>query len=162
NTNGAFVIRNIASGRYQFEPRFFARYWYVQSITLGTTTPKPATIDAAASWTTLKLGEQISNLTITLAEGAASIRGKLTSAETPADAVVYLVPSESDKAENVLRFFVTAIGADGTFALNNVPPGRYWVLVQTTVDPQIATMMKLRLPETTAARMCFGGAAQFG
>lgn len=98
------------------------------------------------------VGEQLNNLTITLAEGAGSIRGKLALAEAPPGMVVYLVPSEQDKADNVLRFFVTEVGADGTFALNNLPPGRYFALTQTNADAQTATLTKLRQPETATAR----------
>ena len=160
DSNGAFVLRNLSAGRYQFEPRFYARYWYLQSITIATASPAATAksqaasskIDAAANWTTLKLGEQLTNLTITLAEGAASIRGKWASGEPPAGTVLYLVPSEQDKADNALRFFVTEIGADGTFALNNLPPGRYWALTQTNADAQTATLTKLRLPEAATAR----------
>lgn len=157
---GAFVLRNLYPDRYQFEPHFYARYWYVQSITIGsappatTTKSQPASskTDAAANWTTVKFGEHLTNLTITLAEGAASLRGKLESAEPAPGTVLYLVPSEQDKASDVLRFFVTEIGADGTFALNSVAPGRYWVLAQTNNDPQIATLTKLRQPEAASAR----------
>ncbi|HKY43000.1 MAG TPA: carboxypeptidase-like regulatory domain-containing protein [Pyrinomonadaceae bacterium] len=142
---GTFVLRNLSADRYQFEPIFHARYWYIQSIALGKT-------DAAANWTTVKFGEHLSTLTVTLAEGAASVRGKLESGEPAPGTVLYLVPSEQDKAGDVLRFFVTAIGADGTFALNNLPPGRYWTLAQTNTDPQIATVTKLRQPEAATAR----------
>jgi hypothetical protein len=158
DANGAFVLRNVSPGRYQFDTRFFARYWFLQSVTLtgapATTTAKSAAAktDAAATWTTLKFGDQLTNLTITLAAGAASVRGKSTVAEPPAGMVVYLVPAEPDKAEDVLRFFVTEVGADGRFALNNLAPGRYWVLAQTTADPQLATLTKLRLPEAATAR----------
>lgn len=160
DSKGDFTLRNIYPAKYQFEPRFYARYWYLQSITIGaapTATParsQAASLknDAAATWTTVKLGEQITNLTITLAAGAASVRGKIASAETPPDMLVYLVPSESNKADDVLRYFVTDVAADGTFALNNLPPGRYWALAQTNSDVQTTTVMRLRLPETTTAR----------
>lgn len=142
---GAFVLRNLSSGKYQFEPIFHARYWYLQSIAMGKT-------DAAANWTTVKFGEHLTNLTITLTEGAASIRGKLESGEPAPGTLLYLVPSEQDKAGDVLRFFATEIAADGTFALNNLAPGRYWALAQTNTDPQIATVTKLRQPEAAAAR----------
>ncbi len=157
DSKGDFTLRNVSPGKYQFEPRFFARYWYLESITTGT----PASMksqaastrtDAAANWTTVKFGEQITGLTITLAEGAASVRGKLASAESPQGMVVYFVPSELNKAEDVLRFFVTEVGADGTFTLNNLPPGRYWALAQSNTDAQIATVVKLRQPEAAAAR----------
>src|SRR5258705_3863025 len=32
---GAFVFRNIMPSPYQFDPQFYARYWYLQSITLA-------------------------------------------------------------------------------------------------------------------------------
>ena len=159
DAKGEFVMRNLNAGKYQFDPRFYARYWYVQSITLpgtATTAAKSpaasAKTDAAANWTTVKFGDQLTNLTITLAEGAASVRGKLASGEPTPGMVLYLVPSEPDKAADVLRFFVTEIAADGTFALNNLPPGRYWALSQPTADAQTATMTRLREPEAATAR----------
>ncbi len=150
---GEFTLRNVSPGRYQFDPRFFARYWYLQSITIGSApgTAKPAKTDVAGTWTTVKHGEQISNLTIMLAEGAASIRGRLTAAELPSGALVCLLPAEAAKADDVLRFFISEIGGDGTFALNNVAPGKYWI-VQTTADDQTSTLTKLRQPEAAAAR----------
>lgn len=156
---GAFVLRNVSAGRYRFEPRFYARYWYLHSITSGAaaaaTAAKPqagSKQDAAATWTVVKVGENLTNIIVTLAEGAASVRGQLTSAEPSPGMLVYFVPSEQDKAEDVLRFFVTDIGADGTFALNNLPPGRYWTIAQTNVDAQTATVTKLRAPEAATAR----------
>jgi hypothetical protein len=149
--NGEFTLRNLMAGRYQFEPRFYARYWYLKSISLGATTAKRQNIDAAATWTTVKFGGQLSNLTITLAAGAASIRGRLAAAGPPSGMAVYLVPAEPDKADDVLRFFVTEIAADGTFAFNNLPPGRYWTLAQST-DAQLGTVAKLRQPEAATAR----------
>lgn len=157
---GEFSIRNVLPGRYQFDPRFYARYWYLKSITIGSTaastakTP-PAKTDPAANWTVIKSGDQITNLTITLAEGAASIKGKLTlpeGASAPAGSSVFLVPAEPDKVNDVLRFFVTAFESDGTFTLNNLPPGKYWAIAQATSDAQISTLPKLRQPESAAAR----------
>ena len=157
--NGEFALRNLMAGRYQFDPHFYGRYWYLRSITLTTATAKPQKLDAAAYWTAVKFGDQLSNLTITLAEGAGSIRGRLAAAEPPAGMAVYLVPAEQDKAEDVLRFFVTDLGADGAFAFNNLPPGGYWALAQTP-DPVTATLAKLRQPEAATARVKLRGAAE--
>ncbi len=153
DTTGAFSLRNLLAGRYQFEPRFYARYWYLQSITMTSAGPRPQRIDAAANWTTLKSGEHLSNLNITLAEGAASIRGAVPSTDSalPPPVVVYLIPNDRDKVEDVLRYFVTDI-ADGTFTFSSVPPGKYLALTQSTLDPQIANLSKLRQPDTAAAR----------
>lgn len=156
DSKGEFTMRNLTPGRYQFEPRFYARYWYLQSMTIGSApaavTAKSSKTDVAGSWTTVKHGDQITKLTITLAEGAASIRGRVTVAEPPAGALVYLLSAEAAKADDVLRFFVTEIGADGTFALNNLQPGKYLAVVQTTADEQTATLTKLRQPEAATAR----------
>jgi hypothetical protein len=151
DATGAFTMRNLIPGRYQFEPRFYARYWHLQSITTSAGTPKPQKFDAAANWTTLKSGDQISNLTITLAQGAASIRGRLTVPEggaVPAGVSVYLVPSEPDKTEDVLRYFVSDVAGDLTFSFNNLPPGKYLTLVET----QAPTLTKLRQPESAPVR----------
>lgn len=160
DAKGAFLFRNLSPGRYRLNTNFHARFWYLQSITLGAppaATPKTATprIDPAASWTTIKSGEKIADLTITLAEGAASIRGKVPVAEgatIPSGTAVFLVPAEVDKAADVLRYFIADVGSDGTFTLNNLPPGRYWSLLQNPVQAELATLVKLRSPESAEAR----------
>ena len=165
DANGAFKFRNLAAGRYRFNPQFYARFWYLQSITIGAppaataSTPSrtaPPRIDPAASWTALKAGEQISNVIITLAEGAASIRGRVPVSEgasIPAGTAVFIVPAEADKATDVLRYFVTTVATDGAFTLNNLPPGRYWSVLQNPVQAEISTLLKLRLPESAEARI---------
>ncbi|HET6977434.1 MAG TPA: carboxypeptidase-like regulatory domain-containing protein [Pyrinomonadaceae bacterium] len=155
DTGGAFNLRNLPAGRYQLEPRFYARYWYLQSIAINGAGPKPQRIDAAANWTTLKSGEQLTNVAVTLAGGAASIRGSVPvkDGETlPTGMVVYLIPNDKGKEEDVLRYFVTELAADGTFTFNSIPPGRYFVITQANVETQIATLAKLRQPEAAPSR----------
>jgi hypothetical protein len=160
DAKGAFSVRNVMPARYRFNPRFYARYWYLQSITTGgspTATARTAVAknDAAANWTSVRAGEQLSNISITLAAGAASIRGKITVVEgatLPSGAAVYLVPAERDKANDVLRYFVTEVSSEGAFTLNNLSPGRYWSILQSSPPPELATLTKLRLPESVEAR----------
>ena len=151
DANGAFQLRNLFSGKYQFEPRFYARYWYLQSITTTTGTPKPQKFDVAANWMTVKSGEQLANLTITIAQGAASIRGRVVAPEGAATtaASLYLVPAEPDKVNDVLRYFVSDVGDDQTFTFNNLPPGKYL----TYLDAQTMTLKKLRQPEAAPERL---------
>jgi len=158
--NGTFTVRNVRPGRYQFDPHFYARYWYLQSMTTSSAGARQKS-DLAATWTTVKAGEQLSNVTITLAEGAASVHGRLPLAEGAAPpAAVYLMPSEPDKSDDVLRFFVSDFAVDGAFAFNNLPPGKYFVLIQTTPDSQTATSIKLRQPEAATARAKLRRAAE--
>jgi hypothetical protein len=163
DAKGAFLFRNLSPGRYRVNTSFHARFWYLQSISFGapaaanTATPKTATpkIDPAAGWTTIKPGDKIADLTITLAEGAASIRGKVPVAEgatIPSGTAVLLVPAEADKGADVLRYFIADVASDGAFTLNNLPPGRYWSVLQNPVQAELATLVKLRSPESAEAR----------
>jgi hypothetical protein len=163
DASGNFTLRNLVPGRYQLEPKFYARYWFLHSITMNSAGPKPQKIDVAANWAVLKPGENLPNLIITLAQGAASLHGAVPVAEgaaLPAGMVVYLVPNDPDKLEDVLRYFVTNIDSDGKFTFNNLPPGRYLALTQTNVDAQIATLVKLRQPEAANARAKLRRAAE--
>ena len=147
---GNVSLKNLLPGRYYFTTQQFAKDWYLKSIVV-TTPVKP--IDAARSWTTLKPGEQLNGLTITLAQGAASVRGNiaLREGETLPDKLhVYLVPVEKDAAEDSLRFYGTAVADEGKVALDQVAPGRYLVVARMPTDESPLT--KLRSPDATAFR----------
>ena len=133
-------------GRYYFLPQFAGKYWYLQSVTLAATKTTP--VDAARTWTTVKSGDRLSGLTITLEQGAASLQGQLELKEgetQPEGTFVYLVPAEREKAGDVLRFFTAGVNAGGKITLNNIAPGRYWVLVKS--DTAVSSLTKLRLPD---------------
>ena len=159
---GDFTLRNLAPGQYRFITRPMAKYWYLKSISWPSTVTaatktaqgnRPA--DAARNWTTLKSGDRLSGLTITLAEGAASLRGQIDLAENqnlPSKLFVYWVPAEHEKAEDVLRFFASIVSADGTFSLSNLPPGRYRVVAQPASENDSNVLSKLRLPDEADAR----------
>ena len=112
-------------------------------------------LDAARNRVTLKSGERASGLTITLAEGAASLRGSIKVGEgerVPAKLYLHLVPAEKEKADDVLRFFAATVNDDGTFALGNLPPGRYFALTRVASDNESQWASKLRLPEEADTR----------
>ena len=80
-------------------------------------------------------------------------------AQPPSGTAVYLVPAEREKTADVLRYFVSTVEADGAFAFNNLPPGRYLAL-QQTLDEATNTLFKLRLPESAEARTKLRRAAE--
>ena len=159
---GDFILRNLASGQYRFNTRPFAKYWYLQSILLQSSTAAAAKatqanrpIDAARNWVAVKSGDRVSGLIITLAEGAASLKGQIKLAEgqkLPPKLFIYLVPAESEKAEDVLRFFASLVAADGSFALNNLPPGRYRTIAKAAGENDSNVLSRLRLPDEAQAR----------
>jgi hypothetical protein len=101
-----------------------------ETATRGSSSTKKL-VDASSNLVSLKSGERMTGLTITLAEGAASLRGRITTAEgdqLPGRLLVHLVPAEKDNADDVLRFYTGIVSEDGGFALNQIAPGRYWAI----------------------------------
>jgi len=153
NAHGNVSIKNLMPGRYYFVTEFAAKYWYLQSVTFTSAVKTAPVVDAARMWTTVKSGDRLSGLTITLAQGGASLQGQLAlkDGETqPERAFVYLVPAEREKAGDVLRFFTTAVDSDGKIALNNIAPGRYWIVVKA--DGAVSSVTKLRSPDQAEFR----------
>ena len=147
DANGNVSLKNLPPGRYFFVPEFAAKYWYLQSITLPPP-PGAKPVDATRNWTTLKSGDRLSGLTITLAQGAASLSGQVADNHSE-QLFLYLVPAEKERAEDVLRFFGAAVGPDGKVALTNLPPGRYWSLVKSNTE---VLTDKLRMPDQKELR----------
>lgn len=157
---GNILLKNLAPARYYFSTQDFAKDWYLKSV--WVLPPETATIkggkplDAARTWTTLKPGDRLNGLTITLAQGAASLRGHiaLSKGETLGEKLqVYLVPAEKEAADNPLRYYGAAVTAEGQFAFNNLAPGRYLVLAQGDMDESASPLTRLRSPGETAYRM---------
>lgn len=151
DAQGNVVLKNLAAGDYYFVTRFSAKLWYLQSISFVNAATKK-TVDATRVWTTVKNGDRISGLKVTLAEGAGSLSGQIALAEgesVPEKLAVYLAPVEPERATEVLRFYGAPVSPDGKFSLNNLAPGRYWLLARTALEGGIT---KLRLPDETETR----------
>ena len=105
---------------------------------------------------TLRPGEHLSSLTVIITEGAALLRGHVTVAEgqrVPAGLRVYLVPAERESSENVLRFFEAAVNAEAGFTIDNIAPGRYWMIARLADDGDPAKVKPLRQESTLRARV---------
>ena len=127
-----FLIQNLPPGQYLLKMDLFGEDFYVAAATRRA--PDGKTIDAAQNPLTIKSGERITDITITVREGAASIRGSIAGlsdkAKPPAPLSVYLVPSERENADLAVRYAETKTQSDNSFAFTNVAPGRYLLLVR--------------------------------
>ena len=162
---GDFFLNRLGPGPYRLDTRFFAKYWYLRAVTApapvaarssarGATPNQP--VDVARNGLTLQLGSRVNGLVIAFAEGAASIRGRLAAGEdkkAPAGLSLYIVPAEKDKSDDVLRFFTTPVADDGSFSLNNLPPGRYWAIARLASADDARLDWKLRLPDQAQNRV---------
>lgn len=162
--SGDFLLGKLAPGQYRLDTRFFAKYWYLRAMTLHpaaaqktATRTQPVnqaaanpTFDLTRNTIALKLGTRVAGVNIVLTEGAASLRGHVTAGENgtlPPGMIVYLIPAEKDQAENWLRYFTASVNADGTFAINNIPPGTYWALPRQNNANEAQVVSRLRLAE---------------
>jgi protocatechuate 3,4-dioxygenase beta subunit len=171
---GEFVIRNLIPGSYRMTARLPSDAWYIRSIVLPKTAapqptapakaaqaksaPSAAVTNATASVVILKAGERAANVNIQIAQDAAGLRGRVVSGaegaegtSLPANLKVYLVPTERERAEDVLRYGEASISSDGSFALTNLAPGRYWLIAR--LAPENETPEQALRPTTWDAEL---------
>jgi hypothetical protein len=124
---GEFNLRGVVAGTYRFEFKLGEGY-FVTGVRRGA---RP--VEASASVVRLAQGEQVSDLIVTAAYGAASVEGRLsfTDCDGCARARLYLVPQERERAEDALRYAEATVerkGREGEFSLEGIAPGRYILL----------------------------------
>jgi hypothetical protein len=158
DAKGDFNLRNLRSGAFRIDPQLPEAGWYLRSISIG---PAPTTMRASdpnvtRDGITLKSGERVAGLTVTITEGAAGLRGRISVPEgqrVPTGLRVYLVPAERDNAENVLRFFEASTESDATFAVGNIAPGRYWIIARGADDGDPTKVKPIRQESALRARV---------
>ncbi|MEK6320173.1 MAG: carboxypeptidase-like regulatory domain-containing protein [Acidobacteriota bacterium] len=137
---GEFKILSLAAARYRIEMRLPGEDWFVRSLTRAGP-PVSNQNDVAAAGLGLNTGQHITDLTVTLAEGAAALRGKVIPASEgsrlPAQLRVHLVPAEPESTDDVIRFFEARLDSEGAFSLTNLAPGRYYLHVRPVSDDQL-------------------------
>jgi hypothetical protein len=156
--NGEFTIRYLMPGRYRFESSLPGDGWYVKSIAHKSAAParrtaaaskSPGEIELSRAGITIKAGEKLTGLTVTVSEGAASLRGKLV-AEAEGSLIpnrlrIHLVPAETAAADDLLRYGEAPVDGDSTFTFKNLAPGRYWLLARAVSNDEITDRQTLPL-----------------
>ncbi len=163
---GDFSIRNLLEGSYRLTFRLPAETWYARSITLpgatqaqtGAASKPDATPSAPPSGAiALKMGQTLAGVGIQLARDGATINGRVRAAvegeAPPANLKVHLVPTERERAEEVLRYSEVAPAEDGTFSLTNLAPGRYKLLLRPVTETESTTTRPLAWDAPTRAQL---------
>jgi hypothetical protein len=82
----------------------------------------------------------MTGVTVSFAEGAAGLRGKVApeneGARLPSRLRLYLIPADPKAAEDVLRYSETIARSEGAFAFNNIAPGKYLLLTRVVPDDE--------------------------
>ena len=147
DSRGVFNIRGLYPGTYQIEPAAPASGWYVRTVGLD----RNATANIPRDGVSLKSGDHVTGLTVTFAEGAAKLTGRLSAGEgqsLPLKLRVYLVPEDRLLASNVYRFYESVAERDGTFSIDNLAPGRYLIVARPTEETESGAPRFVRLDET--------------
>jgi Carboxypeptidase regulatory-like domain len=141
SSTGVFALRSLQHGTYAITPRAPAFGWYVRSITIGTAT-RVLNVNVPRDGITLKSGDRVTGLTVAMAEGGAALRGRISAREgqkLPRELRVYLAPAERESVDNVLVFYEGRTESDGSFAIGNVAPGRYWIVARPILETDANT-----------------------
>ncbi len=138
NDKGEFVISLLRPGLQHVDFELPGEQLYVKTLMLAQTDPKAKPIDAAKNGITMRSGDKVKGLVMTVSEGAAGLRGKVISTEDNKPPTVkmrvHLVPSEPEAADEVLRFAEGEVASDGSFSLTNLAPGKYWLIARENSD----------------------------
>src|SRR5262247_626948 len=123
---GAFAVRNLKPGRHRIDIELPSEDWFLKAMTMTGATPA---IDPR-NGLTLKSGDRVEGLSITLATGAAGLKGKIVSARNaglPPRLRAHLVPAEPLAKDDLLRFAETLVEGNGAFSFMNLAPGKYLI-----------------------------------
>lgn len=131
-----FSWQDLLTGRYRIVAKLPSDHWYLKAMTLTakpatTKTPPAKPLDVARQGIDLKPGEKLTGLMLTIAEGAAELRGRVEGKNLPARLRVHLVPAEDD----VLRY-AEVVTPNGAFMFMNLAPGKYWLLARAVPDDE--------------------------
>jgi len=157
NDKGEFQIQYLDQGLKRMVVQPPGEDLYIRSISMPPATPDAKPKDLARDGITIKGGDKVTGITVTLAEGAASLSGKIVLPKddlTPlARLKVYLVPSQTEDADNLLRYFEARVQPDSTFKLGNLAPGRYWIFARPIMEEESVENFQRPLAWDAADRM---------
>jgi hypothetical protein len=128
-----FLLSNLSAGSYRLLLDLPGDLWYPRMITA----PAPGRgarriIDVGANPFNINPGEMLSGITVILAEGAASVSGRVDVGNGRAR--VHLIPAEPQAANQLLRYAETVSDREGRFQLRHLAPGRYYAIAVNIGD----------------------------
>jgi hypothetical protein len=124
--DGSFIAKGLKAGHYRVNANLHDENWYVHAITRAAA-PKP--IDISRAGFALKQGEKVSGIEMIIAEGAASLNGRVVpssqDAQLPKRLRAYLIPADTAASDDLLRYAESPVLGDGSFEFKHLAPGRY-------------------------------------
>jgi carboxypeptidase family protein len=126
---GEFTLGGLAVGRFRIKADLPDESWYIRAVTQPASGAAKKPIDAYRNGIAIKSGEKLSGVEVVIAQGAASLNGRVVPANggsiLPSRLRVHLIPAEVPAADDVLRYAETAVRGDGSFEFKHIAPGKY-------------------------------------
>lgn len=155
DAGGAFILRDLPTGRYFLQLDLPDPDWFVRAVSAGGGASNQArAFDAARNTFTLAQGARLEGLTVNLGVGAASLQGRLANSPDGTNSSprmhVYIVPAAREQAANSLRYAVAPLQNDGTFSFRHVAPGEYRLVVRALTGEKSAPDVQTLLADPDA------------
>jgi hypothetical protein len=127
--NGEFTLSGLTAGRFRIIADLPDEVWYIRAIRQSAQGATKKPIDAIRNGIAVKAGEKLSGIEVVIAEGAASLNGRVVQAKEgsklPSRLRIHLIPAEATSADDLLRYAETATRSDGSFEFKHIAPGSY-------------------------------------
>lgn len=132
-----FTISPLLPGQYRLSFNLPGELWYPLRI-VGPVAGRGTTriVDLGANPLNVGVGETLGGIIVTLAEGAATLSGRVDNANGRAR--IHLIPAEPPAASQLLRYAETTTDREGRFQLRHLAPGRYYVVAVVLGDQAIS------------------------
>jgi Carboxypeptidase regulatory-like domain len=138
---GEFILSLLAAGRFRIKADLPDEGWYVRAITRPSPGAAKKPVDASRNGIAVKAGEKLSGVEVVIAEGAASLNGRVVptkeGSKLPSRLRVHLIPAEVSAADDVLRYAETTVGVDGEFGFKHIAPGKYLVYARQASEKEV-------------------------
>ncbi|HEU0186206.1 MAG TPA: hypothetical protein VFS27_12875, partial [Blastocatellia bacterium] len=137
---GEFTLGGLAAGRFRIKADLPDDRWYIRAVTQPASGAAKKPIDASRNGIALRPSEKLSGVEVVIAEGAASLNGRVVPANEgsmlPPRLRVHLIPAEVPAADDVLRYADTAVRGDGSFEFKHIAPGKYLLHTRQAIEKE--------------------------
>ena len=136
NDKSEFLIRNLKPGAYRLLPDLPNDWWYLKAVTMPAASAGRR-IDLGRTPLLTRSGEKIANVAMTISDGAARLKGRLSAARLKRGVWrIHLVPMEIADADNTIIYYEALSSVDGGFAFASLAPGRYWISARPVAEDE--------------------------
>ncbi len=130
DNKGNFRIYNVHAGLYFLSLYLSNKSWYLDAITQGDESKPQQQIEQLNKGIVVKEGSSVNKLNVKIAEGAGKVEGQINKENNKSlpSLTVHLIPVDKELIDNLLRYYQTNVDPSGHFLLENIAPGKYWVI----------------------------------